>query len=258
MSISGYQPKAPAALSDDGKRLSLVAENGTYIVKPPHPGYLYINENEHLTMCLARLVGIHAAEHGLIEMSDGVIAYVTKRFDRPTGGGGPRLHAMDFCQLTGKDPDEKYLGTAAECATLTLEYGGQTAVRALYKLFIFSDWIRNGDLHLKNLMLIENGNEGYALSPAYDLVCTPFYNSEGFKLAIEGDPKNITRKTWLSFGQANCQLSREEAENILDTMLAQLNDAKSLVDRSAFPKVEWKNKYKHWLEKKTRHLAGFV
>lgn len=258
MSISGYQPKAPAALGDNGTKLSLVAKNSTHIVKPPNPGHLYIIENEHLTMRLARLVGIDVAEHGLIEMSDGVIAYVTKRFDRRAGEQVFKRNKVDFCQLANKDPEEKYLATAAECAAIALEHGGQAAAHAIFKLFLFSDWVRNGDLHLKNMALLQNDNGSYSLSPGYDLVCTAFYDIEGFKLALAGDPKNISRKTWLSFAEQDCKVERDEAESIIDMMLARLNDAKNLVDRSALPKVEWKNKYKHWLEKKTRHLAGRV
>lgn len=258
MSISGYQPKGPAALDETGTLLQLVEKESTHIVKPPHPQYLYINENEHLTMRLARLAGIDVAEHGLIEMSDGVIAYVTKRFDRPTGGKGARLNAADFCQLAGKDPDDKEDSTAEECASLVRSHGNESAIIALFQLLVFSDWVRNGDLHLKNMMLMETAAGDWKLAPGYDLLCTEPFGIRGQKLPVGGEQVNITRKGWISFAEKNCAIERVHAENIIDTMLALLNDAKSLVDRSAFPKVEWKNKYKHWLEKKTRHLAGRV
>lgn len=258
MSISGYQPKGPAALDETGTQFLLVEKNSTHIVKPPHPQYHHIIENEHLTMRLARLVGLDVAEHGLIELSDGAIAYVTKRFDRPNGARGAKRHAIDFCQLTDRDPDDKYSGSIAECAAAALKYGGVATACALFRQFIFSDWVRNGDLHLKNLMLLETDDGGWALSPAYDLVCTAMYNVEGFKLFVDGEPKNLSRKFWLLFAETHCGLSANDAERLLDAMLGRLDDAKALVDRSAFPKVEWKHKYKHLLEKKTRHLAGIV
>lgn len=258
MSISGYQPKGPAALDESGKSLVLVEKDSTHIVKPPHPHYLHINENEHLTMRLARLVGLSVAEHGLIELSDGVIAYVTKRFDRPNGRTGARLHVMDFCQLAEKDPADKEESTVEECAEVVRKYGEPSTSVALFKLLVFSDWVRNGDLHLKNLMLMETPNGGYSLTPGYDLLCTEPYGTKGQKLPVRGERINITRKTWLSFAEQNCSLTRAEAENIIDTMLARLPEAKELVDRSAFPKVEWKRNYKHLLEKKTRHLKGIV
>jgi serine/threonine-protein kinase HipA len=257
MSISGYQPKGPAALDESRTRLLLVEKDSTHIVKPPHPQYLHINENEHLTMRLARMVGLAVAEHGLIELSDGAIAYVTKRFDRADGSKGSRLHVMDFCQLAEKDPADKEESTAEECAHIARTYGNESTPVALFKLLVFSDWVRNGDLHLKNMMLMETAG-AYALAPGYDLLCTEVYGTKGQKLPVEGERINITRKMWISFAEKNCAMDRAQAERIIDAMLARLPEAKALIDRSAFPKVEWKTKYKHFLEKKTRHLAGSV
>jgi serine/threonine-protein kinase HipA len=258
MSISGYQPKGPAALDETGTQFVLVEKNSTHIVKPPHPQYPHIIENEHLTMRLARLVGLDVAEHGLIELSDGAIAYVTKRFDRPDGAKGTRLHVMDFCQLAEKDPTDKEDSIAEECAFLARTFGDESTPKALFQLLVFSDWVRNGDLHLKNLMIMETLTGTYKLAPAYDLLCTEPYGSKGQMLPVEGERINISRKVWLSFAEKNCQMDRASAAKIIDAMLARLAEAKALVDRSAFPKVEWKNKYKHLLEKKTRHLAGIV
>ncbi len=258
LSISGYQPKGPAALDDAGKRLLLVEKDSTHIVKPPHPQYLHINENEHLTMRLARLVGIEVAEHGLVELADGSIAYVTRRFDRPDGARGSRIHVMDFCQLAGKDPADKEDSTAEECAFIAREYAGADAALALFRLFVFSDWVRNGDLHLKNLMLMETPDGGYALTPAYDLLCTEFYGTKGLMLPLGGERTNVSRKAWLLFAEQACQIERALAAEVIDAMMAGLPEARKLVERSAFPHVEWKDKYMHWLEKKTRHLAGKV
>lgn len=258
LSISGYQPKGPAALDERGETLVLVEKDSTHIVKPPHPQYLHINENEHLTMRLARVVGIDVAEHGLVELSDGAIAYVTKRFDRPAGAKGPRLHVVDFCQLAGKDPTDKEDSTAEECASIALTHGGASAAFALFQCLVFADWVRNGDVHLKNLMMMETADGGYALTPGYDLLCTEVYGITGVMLPVGGERKNVTRKIWLAFAEKYCQIPHERAAEAMDSMLARLPDVRALVDRSAFPHVEWKNRYKHLLEKKTRHLEGKV
>lgn len=194
LSISGFQPKAPAALGDEGRALVLVERDSTHSVKPPHPTYLHTPENEHLTMRLARVVGLEVAEHGLIELSDGAVAYITRRFDRPAGAAGPRLHVMDFCQLAGKDPADKEDSTAEECALLARQYGEPGAVSALFRLLVFAYWVRNGDLHLKNLMLRETPRGGYEVAPAYDLLCTESYNTRGMVLPVGGDRVNLSRK----------------------------------------------------------------
>jgi HipA-like C-terminal domain len=60
---------------------------------------------------------------------------------------------VDFCQLAGKDPEDKEASSAEECAALTRQYAGPEAAFALFRLLVFAYWVRNGDLHLKNLML---------------------------------------------------------------------------------------------------------
>lgn len=258
LSISGFQPKGPAALDDQGRALVLVEKDSTFIVKPPHPQFLHTAENEHLTMCLARLVGIDVAEHGLVTLSDGAVAYITKRFDRPAGSKGPRVHVVDYCQLAEKDPEDKEDSSAEECAELTRRYAGPDDSVALFQRLVFADWVRNGDLHLKNLMLMEKEDGGYTLTPAYDLLCTAFYGSNGIMLPVGGERVNVTRKLWLAFGETYCGIDRSRAAAVIDAMLDKMPEARELIQRCAFPHEEWKRKYTHWLEKRTRHLSGKV
>lgn len=255
LSISGFQPKAPAALSEDGQSLILVESGSTHIVKPPHVQHLHIPQNEHLTMRLARVCGLSVAEHGLIELTDGTVAYLTRRFDRE-GRGGKRIHVVDFCQLAGLPPEDKESSTTEECARLARQYATPDAAAALFRLFVFAYWVRNGDLHLKNIMLARRPDGAYSLAPAYDLLCTEPYKVKGMTLPIAGERINIPRRTWIEVGSASFGLDAKDATATLDGLVGRLGDAESLVERSLLPNAEWKLNYRRLLQKRTRQLAG--
>ena len=260
LSISGQQPKGPAALTDDGAELILVERDSTHIVKPPQVSRASMIENEHLTMRLARLVGLDVAEHGLITLRDGAVAYLTRRFDRPSGRTGPRVHGVDFCQLAGKEPDDKADSTNEQCAALVREYAAPGSALTLFRLLLFSYWVRNGDLHLKNLMLLERADGDYVFSPAYDLLCTQPYEGNNWSMTfpLRGEKRNAPRRLWLDFAEVDCGLDRAQAAAVIDAMLARLPDAEALIERSRLPTPEAKREQVHWLRKRTRQLAGRV
>lgn len=118
MSISGAQPKATLSLSTDRSVLLPSDRGGAYIIKPRHTRFTHVPENEHLTMCIARLVGLRTAECGLFRLRDGTIAYLTRRFDRTEHLESPKRTFVDFCQLAEKPSINKDDSTAEECAAL--------------------------------------------------------------------------------------------------------------------------------------------
>lgn len=258
LSISGQQLKGPVALSDDGGTLILVERDSTHIVKPPQVSLPDAVGNEHLTMRLGRLAGLDVAEHGLVELRDGAVAYVTRRFNRPSGRAGPPVHVVDFCQLAGQEPEDKFASSAEQCAALVKEFAAPEARFTLFKLLVFSYWIRNGDLHLKNLMLLERSDGAYVFSPAYDLLCTQPYekNNWSMMLPLRGEKLNPPRRLWLDFAEVDCGLDRAQAAAAIDAMLARLPEAKALIGRSRLASPEARHRYLRWLEKRTRQLAG--
>ena len=118
--------------------------------------------------------------------------------------------------------------------------------------------MRNGDLHLKNLMLRELPDGSYTLAPAYDLLCTELYCQKGMILPVGGERVNISRKLWLDFAEQACGLDPARAAEIIDTMVAKQPAAKAMIDRSALPTPESKRKYWHWLVRRSRQLSGRV
>jgi serine/threonine-protein kinase HipA len=163
---------------------------------------------------------------------------------------------IDFCQLAGLPPEDKESSTTEQCAALARRYGAPGTTASLFRLFVFSYWVRNGDLHLKNLMLLRRQDGTYGLAPAYDLLCTEPYKVKGMMLPVAGERTNIPRHTWLEVGTSSFGLALEEAEATLDRIVAFLNEAEAIVERSLLPNAGWKLNYRRFLQKRTRQLAG--
>jgi len=82
ISIQGVQPKLSAVLNIKKHKFELVDINGKYIIKPQHPVFSQMPENEDLTMHLAAMTGIETPVHGLIYGKDRNLNYFIQRFDR--------------------------------------------------------------------------------------------------------------------------------------------------------------------------------
>ena len=105
MSIQGMQPKVSTMLRVTEGRMEIVDHGGRYIVKPPHPIYAELPENEALTMSLAATLGIEVPVHGLLQNGDQTRSYFVRRFDRV---GWNKRPVEDFAQLSGASRDTKY------------------------------------------------------------------------------------------------------------------------------------------------------
>lgn len=77
LALTGVQPKISLILSGEkeNKRLTLVGLWGDYILKPQSADFAFMPEVEDLTMHVAKLFKIEAAEHALIRTSTRELAY---------------------------------------------------------------------------------------------------------------------------------------------------------------------------------------
>ena len=202
-SLSGVQRKLSLSSSKDGRRLQAVIGSSAFILKPPSRDWEGLPENEHLTMNLARLSGLDVPPLGLVDLADGSLAYLVRRFDRPKGGG--KLACEDFCQLDAKPPKDKYDGSLEQCAKLVARHATDPAIDSLAFLrhALFSWWTGDGDLHRKNLSLLRGAEGTWRLAPAYDRVSTHLLiTRDDLALTVQGKKSNLKRDTWLSFGVA--------------------------------------------------------
>jgi serine/threonine-protein kinase HipA len=206
ISIQGVQPKLSARLNVAAGSFELVDNGGVYILKPQHPQYPQLPENEDLTMHLARLAGIETPLHGLVYCADGSRTYWIRRFDR--AGRGNKLAVEDFAQLAGKERETKYDSSMEQIVELLQLCTFPAVERAnLFRRSLFCFLVGNEDMHLKNFSVIRrDGIVG--LAPAYDYLNTtlafqalgrPLSSIEEVALPLGGRKRKLTKEQWLEY-----------------------------------------------------------
>jgi serine/threonine-protein kinase HipA len=155
---------------------------GGYILKPPSQYYRELPELEDLTIHLAQLSEINSVPHSLIRLKSGSLAYITKRIDRSMQG---KIHMEDMCQLTERLTEHKYRGSYEQIGKVIIRFSANPILDIInfFEQVLFSFLTGNADMHLKNFSLINYPNQGYVLSPAYDMVPSA--------LVVEGDPEDL-------------------------------------------------------------------
>lgn len=227
LSIAGYQDKI-AVYERDGRWY--LVEGGrlasTQIVKPvPMREQLAsLPANEHMSMQLARRVGLEVAQTRLVYIPEPVL--LVRRFDRvEVGDEVRRLHIVDGCQALGLAVAMKYeraYGDAPEVAHLRdgvslpklfalLDHSPVPAVDrlGLLRWAIFQVLIGNTDAHGKNVSFFCD-QQGLRLAPAYDLVCmealdASFDHSYAMAIGDAFSEDQLTPYEWAHFADL-CKL----------------------------------------------------
>ena len=213
-----------------GGRLTIAGLWGSHVLKPQAGDFPCLPENEDLTMHMAEACGIETVPHGLLPLSSGELAYITRRIDRTFTGRGRgrksiRIHMEDMAQLTGKLTEQKYRGSMEQVARAVRKWSenpGFDLVR-LFQVCLFCFLTGNGDMHLKNFSLLET-ETGFRLSPAYDLLSTRLVipesaDPEESALSLGGKRAQFHRKDFESFG-LYCGLTPRQMENVFSGMKA--------------------------------------
>lgn len=249
-SVTGVQAKLSLEI-DRGKknepsRFTIVGLWGNYILKPQSPQYRCLPELEDVTMKMAEIAKIKTARHSLIRFSDGEIGYITLRMDR--GKKGQKYSMLDMCQLTNRLTEHKYLGSYEQLAQTVIKYSRAPYldVQKFWELVLFS-WITgNSDMHCKNFSLLDDG-EGYALSPAYDLLAVlladPHDTDElAMPIFTGGKTNGFNRETFTkAFVQS--EVPANTAEKRIDKMAGYKEKWFEIIDNSFLPedlKVNYK------------------
>ena len=269
-SVTGVQPKLSLDINRGGKnepdKLTIVGLWGNYILKPQSPVYDSMPELEDLTMKLAEVSGIATAPHGLIPMEDGELAYITKRMDR--GDKGEKYSMLDMCQLTNRLTEHKYRGAYIQLAETIKKYSSAPMldVQHFWEVVIFSWLTGNSDMHCKNFSLIEKGNDGYHLSPAYDLLAvklTGINDDDELAMPLVGyaqdDNNAIAGFDRHSFIQAmtDSGITERISERIVDKMVSSSNKWSDIID-SSFLNDKLKSDYKSLIQERIKRIEKEV
>jgi serine/threonine-protein kinase HipA len=201
VAVTGVQPKLSLSIEknpEDPKRLrfTIVGLWGGYILKPPADEFNNLPENEDLTMHLAEHFGIPTAQHSLIRLQSGELAYITKRFDRIKD---TKLALEDMCQLTETLTEDKYRSSMEKVGKCIAAYSTRPGLDLItfFETGLFCFLTGNTDMHLKNFALLSTERNEVVLSPAFDLLNTKIVlpdDREEIALTINAKKNKLRKK----------------------------------------------------------------
>jgi len=178
-SISGVQRKG-FITKPRGKELVPkmdADEKSLYIIKPMLSRFNQPDQspaNEHVTMQIAKqLFNIRIAECAFMNFANGAPAYITKRFDYDKNG--EKLNQEDFVSVI--KAANKYTSKTYQDVG---EWLGPLNRVDFLRILIFNFLTGNGDVHLKNISLLETPDGDMMLSPSYDLMNTKIHVMDNF------------------------------------------------------------------------------
>lgn len=260
LAVPGVQKKISLSLDEElGKngqkafRMTVANLWARYILKPKsNPPHL--PENEHLNLLMARQAGIKTANSGLLPFKNGELAFISERFDRPQRGG--KYHMEDFCQILGKRPEQKYIGSVEQVAkqlrNITYNAAPEDNVLRLFELVVFCYLTGNADLHLKNISVL--WCPAPTLAPAYDLLCTDVWIRDDDETAISlTGKKNKLNKLDFEKLYLHLGIKPKVAQNVYLHMAKQIRDWQNLID-SSYLEEEYKKKFKELINERAKKL----
>ena len=193
-----------------------------FILKLNAPEFPFVVENEFLMFRYARRLRIPAAGVQLVHDVAGRAGLLVERFDRVTtsDGGTVRLAVEDGAQVLGLYPADKYSVPYSEvCAALAAHCAAPLpALRNLALQLAFAWLTGNGDLHAKNVSMVQTERGEYTIAPVYDIPSTVVYGDKTLALGIGGKKSGISRKHFLSWAQ-RLGLPERAALRVLDLAL---------------------------------------
>ena len=181
-------------------------------------------ENERYFLNLANRCGIETADFELLTDRHSEHALRLRRFDRIyLHPNTMSLAAEDGCQALGKYPSEKYNVDSLEVANRLVEMcpSKPAAALSIFKQFVFNWLIGNGDAHAKNFSVLKTESGEWRVSPAYDLLCTRYYDDRTMASPLLGKSDGWSRA--LLFDSAiKLGLNEVVAVKIIDKQLTEL------------------------------------
>lgn len=260
VAITGVQSKLsltiePGPGGAKNKRFTIVGLWGGYILKPSADEFPHLPENEDLTMHLANVFGITTAEHTLIRLASGELAYITKRFDR---NNGEKLAMEDMCQLTETLTDDKYRGSMEKIGKCIEKYSAQPGLDKLgfFEMTVFSFLSGNADMHLKNFALLTAKENIIQLSPAYDMVNTKLAmpaDAEEMALTLNAKKRKLNRNDFDKLG-INLGIPEKVIQQTYYKFSAQISSAREMI-RISFLTAKDKKTYIQLIQERGKRIG---
>ena len=239
--LSGFQYKFSVIIDETTKTITHdSSKSSNYFMKPfskyqsiynfkdKDKSYIpYLLINEHLFMTLARDFGFKVPYNGIIK-NEMDYHYIIKRYDRYSD---TKIDHPEILTLMDKVSTEKYNINMQELFKTAQKYIDEVEQLLLFKFIIFSVVIAHGDLHAKNLSLINKSNKSSEelkqLSPFYDISTTKIYKdtkANDIGLKIINKKSNIDRTLLLKFANI-IDIEKSCAETLIDEVCTKFIDS---------------------------------
>lgn len=265
LSLAGAQNKIPVRWASGKLYLPVNGAPSTHILKPalqPQQAFPDSVINEAFCLRLAAAIGVPAPE--VVVLTDPEPMLLIERYDREIKGEHiRRLHQLDFCQLTGNLPDQKYEsdggpGVEELFAQLDAHSIRPAADRLrLVNWLLFNFLIGNADAHAKNLSMLCGPGGRLTLAPAYDLLALGYWEnlSDKMAMAIGGErrPAWVQARHWQRFCEANRLNVTQLRRGALDLSRAASDEHARILDELEAPE-----KLRRHVEAKLAQRADWI
>jgi len=208
-----------------------------YMLKLNPPAAPFAVENENYFLGLARKCDLETADFDLLTDKNGEHALRLKRFDRIYRHPETiRLAAEDGCQVMGEYPSEKYNHDFVDVAQKLVRLCPSKTAAALniFRQLVFNWLIGNGDAHAKNFSVLQTERGEWRVSPAYDLLCTRFYDDRDMALPLMGKTSGWSRSLLID-AAATFGLNETMAGKVIDKQIAALAELPDAILGGALP-----------------------
>ncbi|NUS35636.1 MAG: type II toxin-antitoxin system HipA family toxin [Pseudarthrobacter sp.] len=205
VALAGVQDKLSAGMIS----VPVARAGRRYILKLNAPEFPHVVENELVMFRYAARLRIPLSRVELIRDVGGRPGLLVERFDRvPLPGGAAddvqRLAVEDAAQVLGLYPADKYnVGYSQACRALADHCAAPLpALRNLAIQVAFAWLSGNGDLHAKNLSMVQQPHGEWTIAPVYDIPSTVVYGDKTLALTLNGKRTGISRRHFSGWAAA--------------------------------------------------------
>jgi serine/threonine-protein kinase HipA len=213
VALAGVQDKLSAGMIS----MPVASAGRRFILKLNAPEFPHVVENEFIMFRYAAKLRIPLSRVQLMRDVAGRPGLLVERFDRVPLEGVPgsevqpgsagrsdavqRLAVEDGAQVLKLYPADKYnVGFGTVCHALA-EYCAAPlpALRNLAIQAAFALLSGNGDLHAKNVSMVQQPHGEWSIAPVYDIPSTVVYGDKTLALTLGGKRSGISRKHFLAW-----------------------------------------------------------
>ena len=172
----------------------------------------------------------------------------------------------DFASLLGRAPQThggnyKYDGSYNELFQALKQFlpSWEAQAERLFRLLLFNYLFSNGDAHLKNFSLIEDGHGSFRLSPAYDLLNTRLHIEDTDFALTEGllpKAQGGIRQQFIALASV-VGFDSEWTLSTLEQMTSHSQEVETLVSRS-FLSPRLQRNYLQGYQRRVKKIRDFL